>query len=289
MFDDNTEDTTFERLTLDGSLRRTVSVYRKGFIGFTKIAALILGVTALVWAILLPILIATLHVNGRDFADPNYFEDRWKEFYLMFGAFQVISIILGAVAQGMIIKSVADIYLSQEPDFIDNLKLGLKKSGVIILTALLVLICVCFGFILLFAPGLYLAVMWFVVGPAIVIENNGVIESMKRSWELVSGSWCYVFCMFLIVNFVTGVFQMIWSAFVAGGNDASHAIFSVTGSILALIPGLVFMPVMGIMIAVMYFNLRVEKEGLNAHVLSRDLGSGTYNPLMGDDVETGVY
>ena len=36
----------------------------------------------------------------------------------------------------------------------------------------------------------------------------------------------------------------------------------------------------------MYFNLRVEKEGLNAHVLSRDLGGRDVQPLMGDE-ETG--
>ena len=72
-----------------------------------------------------------------------------------------------------------------------------------------------------------------------------------------------------------------------GGNDAGHTMFSAIGYVLTLIPGLVIIPISGIVRTVMYFNLRVEKEGLNAHVLSRDLGGGAYNPLMGDD-ETGV-
>lgn len=288
MFDDNTQDTTFERLSLDESLRRTGSVYRKGFVVFTKISVLILGLTALIWVIIMPILLTVLHVNGKDFVDPHYVMDHLTEYYVLFGANQIICVVLGAVAQGMMIKAVADIYLDQEPDFNDCFKLGLKKSGTIMLTSLLVLICVCVGFVLLIAPGLYLSVLWFVVGPAIVIESNGVIQSMKRSWELVSGSWCYVFCTFLIVHFITLVFQLIWLHFVVGGIDASHTLFSVTGSTVSLIPGIVFMPVMGIVITVMYFNLRVEKEGLNAHVLSREIGGGAYNPLVGDDIVTEV-
>ena len=64
--------------------------------------------------------------------------------------------------------------------------------------------------------------------------------------------------------------------------------FSPVGYALTLIPGLVLIPIIGIVKTVMYFNLRVEKEGLDAHVLSRDLGGGAYiNPSMGDE-ETGV-
>jgi len=284
MFDNS--EITFERLSLDESLRRTLSVYRKGFLVFTKIALLVLGVSALLWVILLPILLSTLNVNGQDFTDPQYLVDHMKEFYTLIASKYASSIVIGAVGEGMMIKAVADIYLGRDPDFLDCLKLGFKKSGPIILVALVTLVCVSFGILILVAPGLYMAVIWFVVDPAIVIENYGVFGSMKRSRDLVAGSWCYVFCTLMIINFYGFFLQFIWSLIVVGGNDAGHTLFSVIGSTLALIPSLVILPVFGIVKPILYFNLRIEKEGLNEHVLDRNLGgSGAYNVLMGDTAD----
>ena len=197
---DELSDATFERLSLDESLRRTFSVYRRGFGIFTLIALLFSAIMALLWEILLPILLTVLHVDGKDFVDPQYLMDHMKQFYLLLGANWVLTMLLGAVAQGMMIKAVADVYLEQSPDFKDCFKIGFKKAGVILLASLLVLVPIMFGFLFFLVPGVYLAVLWFVVGPSIVIENKGIVESMKRSWELVSGSWCYVFCTFLIVR-----------------------------------------------------------------------------------------
>ena len=284
---DELSDATFERLSLDESLRRTFSVYRRGFGIFTLIALLFSAIMAVLWEILLPILLKVLHVDGKDFVDPQYLMNHMKELYLLLGANSVLTMLLGAVAQGMMIRAVADVYLDKSPDVKDCFKIGFKKAGVILLASLLVLVPIMFGFLFFLVPGIYLAVLWFVVGPSIVIENKGAMDSMKRSWELVSGSWCYVFCTFLIVTFCSAVLQSIWSALVVGGNDAGHTMFSPIGYVLTLIPGLLIIPISGIVRTVMYFNLRVEKEGLNAHVLSRDLGGGAYNPLMGDD-ETGV-
>ena len=70
---------------------------------------------AALWAILLPILLALLNVDGKDFVDPDYLVDHMKQFYLLLGANWVLSVLLGAVAQGMMIKAVADVYLEQAP------------------------------------------------------------------------------------------------------------------------------------------------------------------------------
>jgi hypothetical protein len=128
--------------------------------------------------------------------------------------------------------------------------------------------------ILLLFPGMYLSVAWFVITPAIVIEGHGAFGCFKRSMNLVSGSWCYVFCTFVIIYVFMIASQFIWSATFAGGNDASHTLFSVWGSAVSLVHAIIYAPVFAIMKTVMYINLRVEKEALNADVLARDLGEG---------------
>ena len=106
-------ETSFERLSLDESLRRAFSVYWKGLFVFTEIAAFILGVTAIIWTILLPILLSALGVNGQDFEDPQYLVDHVMAFYLLMGSRSVISMVIGAVGEGMMIKAVAEFYLER--------------------------------------------------------------------------------------------------------------------------------------------------------------------------------
>ena len=172
------------------SLFRTFSVYRRGFGIFTLIAVLFSAVMALLWAILLTILLTLLGVDGKDFADPDFMVNHMMQFNLLLGANMVLSLLLGAVAEGMMIKAVADVYMEQSPSFKDCFKIGLKKAGVIILASLLVLVRTMFGLIFFIVPGIYLAALWYVVGPSIVIENKGVGGKHEaivgaREWKLV--------------------------------------------------------------------------------------------------------
>jgi hypothetical protein len=104
-----------------------------------------------------------------------------KQFYLLVSANWVLSVLLGTVGQGMMIKAVTDIYLEQVPAFKDCFKISLKKGGVIILPSLLVFLSLLWllGFFFFLVPGIYLTVQWFVVRPPIVIENKGIVDSMK--------------------------------------------------------------------------------------------------------------
>ena len=68
-------------------------------------------------------------MDGKDFVDPEYLVDHMKQFYLLLGVNWVLTTLLGAVAQGMMIKAVADVHLEQASDFKDCFKIGLKKGG----------------------------------------------------------------------------------------------------------------------------------------------------------------
>jgi hypothetical protein len=241
---------------------------------FTKVAGLVLVANAVIWAVLIPILMSSFKVVGENFADPEYLIEHMKEFYAITGIRTAINLVIGAVGEGAMIKAAADIYLKRDPNLSACLKLGAKKSLTLLSAAFLGFVGVVLGMILLFLPGIYLSVAWFVIGPAIVIEGRGALGCFKRSMNLVSGSWCYVFCTFFIVYLLMLASQLIWSATFAGGNDASHTLFSVWGSAVALVPAIIYAPVFAIMKTVMYINLRVEKEAMNADVLARDLGEG---------------
>lgn len=287
MLGNSREETKFEHLSLDETLRRTVSVYRKGFAVFTGIAALILGLCAVLWVAIFSILLTALHVTVEELDDPTYRVNHFKEVMLILAPKILLNIVLGAITQGMVIKAVSSIYSDKDPSFCNCLKLGFKKTGIIILTTFVVLVITQIGSLFFIIPGLYLSVMWLLVDPTVVIEDKGILESMKRSWHLVSGNWCYVFCTYLIFTVFALVVQLSWDVLVVGGIDVNHTSFSIVGSTLTLIPGIVFVPLLAIVRTVMYFNLRAEEEGLKFHALSCDLDGGAYSPLMEDVAEMG--
>ena len=283
----------FQRLSLDESLRRTFAVYKAGFLLFTTVAGLVVLVDAVIWSVLIPVLTSAFGVVGSEFADSQYLMDHMGAFYAINGIRMVLSTLIGSVGEGTMITAVANLYLQREPKLSTSLKTGAKKSPALIGAVLLSLVGGALGFVLLVVPGLYLSVAWFVITPAIVIEGYGVMGSFGRSMNLVSGSWCYVLCTYMCVCVFMLITQVIWSAVFAGGNDASHtiSIFSVWGSAVAMVPAIVYGPVFAIMKTVMYINLRVEKEAVNADVLARGFGVGGSDVsyrlagLMDDDEE----
>mmetsp|Transcript_11958 Transcript_11958/g.22864 ORF Transcript_11958/g.22864 Transcript_11958/m.22864 type:complete len:157 (+) Transcript_11958:656-1126(+) len=126
---------------------------------------------------------------------------------------------------------------------------------------------------MLLVPGIYLAVRLFVFAPAIVVEKAGVVDCLKRSFYLVAGNWCYVFCIYFIVILITFPGQMIWNALVTKIFGSTE--FTSMGCFGSLLWMILLCPIVVICQTVMYFNLRVQKEGLNADVLWNEFGRGS--------------
>jgi hypothetical protein len=79
-----------------------------------------------------------------------------------------------------------------------------------ILFAALVLVTlgVIVGLFALVIPGIFLAILWLFAGPAVVLENKGITDSLRRSQDLVRGAWWTVFLAFLLIQVVTAVAQL---------------------------------------------------------------------------------
>ena len=140
----------------------------------------------------------------------------------------------------------------------------------------------------LIVPGMWLSVRLFVVGPAFIIEKSGGIKaSIERSFELVKGSWCYVFCVAFVVILLQVPGQMIFGALIqVMFGDPETSSLACFGDLLYMV---LLSPITAICETVMYFNLRVEKEGLNHTVLMNDFrgdeSDQPYEPLITDEDE----
>ncbi len=90
---------------------------------------------------------------------------------------------------------------------------ALERVGVrfwaLFLALVLVTLGVLAGFLALIIPGIFLAVLWLFAGQAVVIEGKGVRDALRRSQDLVRGSWWTIFLAWILIQIVTAVAQVV--------------------------------------------------------------------------------
>jgi len=59
------------------------------------------------------------------------------------------------------------------------------------------------GMLLFVVPGIIIAIMFSLVLPTIIVEQNGIFESLGRSKKLVSNRWLKTFLLLLVLGMIT--------------------------------------------------------------------------------------
>lgn len=137
------------------------------------------------------------------------------------------------------------------------------------------------GFALLVLPGLavlafgcFMAVRWSLSVAAMMAEDIGPIRGMGRSWALVGGMWWRTFAILFILGVLQSIiggalgflFGLIISVVLSG--DILLAVGAVGSTLL----NAVVSPIFTIGVVLLYFDLRVRKEGLDLDQLARQTG-----------------
>lgn len=138
-----------------------------------------------------------------------------------------------------------------------SLRIGLARFfpifGMFILLGLGLMV----GFVLLIVPGIMLAMAWYVALPACIVERKGPAGSLSRSAELTKGNRWRIFGIAAILYVVNMVVQStIQFALLALAGQAVSSIGVFLWSVLVGAFG-------SIVIAVVYHDLRVAREGID--------------------------
>jgi hypothetical protein len=186
----------------------------------------------------------------------------------------LVSLLLSLLAGGAAVHAVAQHYLGQPVDVRQCFRrawhrvLSMAVVTVVIVLALLgsvVLMIVVVGIPLFF----FLLVIWFFAVEAIMIEDRRLLAALRRSRDLVRGSWWRIFgigIVFVLVILVLSVAVAVPTGILLISNPA-------IGGLLSIAAGILVFPVALIGRTLVYFDLRVRKEGYNLDALSSEIGS----------------
>jgi len=147
-----------------------------------------------------------------------------------------------------------------------------RLIGIALLSGLAVL----GGLILCILPGIWVYVGLSLGSAALILERGGVTDSMGRSWRLVKGAWWRTFGVLLlgqifvaVVNFAISapllvIFGVGSGMFSTGSLDTGSEVTAQAVTAFAgLVSGIVTYPFVAALVALLYVDRRMRKEGLD--------------------------
>jgi hypothetical protein len=192
--------------------------------------------------------------------------------------FQVIFMILWAsiafpIASGATTYAISERYLGNEVTIGDALRRGLSHFWPLSIAQITATIRVMIGFVLLIVPGILWMLSYSLIVPAILVEGQRAIPSLRRSSELVRGHRGKVFCVLLVVNLLQAVLAggvgMISNLVFSAASGSAAILSSALGNLLSI-----FLTPLAIIAAILlYYDMRIRKEGFDLEMLSRALAN----------------
>ncbi|MEU3690012.1 hypothetical protein [Streptomyces narbonensis] len=161
--------------------------------------------------------------------------------------------------------------------------------------------------ILLLGLGATAAAIWLVIrfslaSPALMLERQGVMTSLKRSAKLVQGSWWRIFGITILTQLLIFVFAMIiaipfaiiaiavdgdgFSGLLTGSAPSFGWPFLIITGIGGVLTSAVTYPISAGVTVLLYVDQRIRREALDLE-LARAAGLPGYGPTPGDETVGG--
>jgi hypothetical protein len=170
-------------------------------------------------------------------------------------------IVLSALAEAIVLFGVLEDMRGRRVDISASMHVGLSRLMPVLSVALLVAFLIGFSAILLILPAFIALTMLFVAVPACIVEQLGPVNSLKRSSRLTKGHRWKIFGLWFLVMVVSGIGDIVPG--VVGLSD-----FSAVALILELVWGSLTGAFGAVMVAVIYHDLRVTKEGIDTNQIA---------------------
>lgn len=253
-----------------------IKIYRARFGVMVKAVAVVLGPVFALSAIVRISIPAgdTFFETTQPGATPEFQGDEVWAFLAGTVLIFILAYLGSQLATGACFKAVSGAYLDEDPDWRESLQFARSRLGALLWLSLLMVLLLAPAFLACIVPGLYLYVAWSVAAPALLVEDVRGWAALKRSRELVKGRFWPTVAVLILVAVLTGILQAIFLGVLAGvvgigGNEVAQAVADAIGQTAS---SALTTPLSAAVLAVLYFDLRVRKEGFDLELLAHRLG-----------------
>lgn len=172
-------------------------------------------------------------------------------------------------------KAVADAFLGGTPDWRESVRFAFTRLGPLLWVSILYGFGVALGFFVFILPAVWLAIAWALSYPALLVEDARGTRALRRSFRLVRGRWWPTLGVLLVgailITVIATIVQFVVSLPVVFVDSVlAGAVLSTVATILGYA---ISTPLQAALVVMVFFDLRVRKEGLDLELLADRLGS----------------
>jgi hypothetical protein len=174
------------------------------------------------------------------------------------------TVVLGGVTPGVATLVVADVRAGVEPTAAGVWRRLAPMLTGLVLSVTLAVVLASLSILLLVVPFLLLVVWFQFVGEVVVIERKTFFAAMGASRDLVQGSYWRVAGYAILGAILTGAVSGVLAAApqaLAGQVGLHVAATTAIGDVLAIVSRVLVAPVQALLMALLYFDLRMRHQG----------------------------
>lgn len=182
-------------------------------------------------------------------------------------AAEVYETLVGCLFGGVMVAAASDAYLGRGVDVVRCLRAAVSRAWPLIVSGVLVMVTTVAGLALLVVPGLLAIVRLFAVTPAVVLEDRGALEAVRRSAALSRGIGWKILAT---VGVPAAAFILVWIVLMLlfeawTGREASATYLASVVTTLAT-------PFLYVLATMTYYDARIVREGLDLELMADALG-----------------
>jgi hypothetical protein len=167
-------------------------------------------------------------------------------------------LVVAPIVAAICIYALHQIAAGERPSAAEVFVAGFEAFTPLFGAVLLAALGIALGFVLLIVPGIYLAIRWYFVPQAVVIEGARGAGALSRSTQIVTGYWWRTFGLVLLANIaivIPGLLLVLPFSAIAESTD--RAVWQLVGSTIATS---VTTPFVALFSTLLYYDLRARAE-----------------------------
>lgn len=173
----------------------------------------------------------------------------------------VLQNVLTNYATAAAVLIVSDAYLGREVSIGSALRRTFARFGSIFGAAWLRGFCIGIGLLLCVVPGIIAMIVTFAMPMAVVLEGASASESFDRSRALAKEQWGRIVGTYVLT------YLLAFLAAIGVGILAALAGGEVAGQVADLLVGALLAPFVAVVGTLLYYDLRIRKEGFDIEML----------------------
>jgi hypothetical protein len=188
----------------------------------------------------------------------------------------LIGFFVSLVLTASTVKAVSDAYLGNVPNVRDSILFALRRIRSLIWLYFVLGVGLALAAIALVIPAIWLYVSWSVATPVLLLEDVRGTAALRRSFRLVRRRWWPAAGVLLMAFVIVGVAEFVIAGLLAviplAVDDSSVLLAVVASTISSVLVAAAVKPVQAAITTILYFDLRVRKEGFDLSLLAARLG-----------------